>query len=357
MEILNYKTSYQKILIGGFFILTFFSCNTKNKNLEYNSLIIDSVFSKLNSEKLLNYDWSAGFHMLKMGEQKYLVSQKNDNEFIIHNLLLGIEKAIIKTDSPIHGFSVGDSSIYYLPNNSNQIVKIFFSDTLFKKNKITYFTYKSFFGDSFFVASNFASSVRYNYNTLAIPYGNKTLNESYLDTFGILLLTIKGEKIELKKIAKVEPNPNLGFEYLIKSITSFNSKTDDIIYTYQKSNKLYKYNLDNNKLDSITIDDYSFQAFDSKKKSNMTYLRKYVLNNDKNSKIICDDSSNIYLIRRNASSNINKFTFYYFDKTLKLLGKENVNTILFPEISFIYNNKLYVSNKTNGFSIFTFRQL
>ena len=91
------------------------------------------------------------------------------------------------------------------------------------------------------------------------------------------------------------------------------------------------------------------------KKSNMTYLRKYIIENDKNSKIICDDSSNIYLIRRNAFTNINKFTFYYFDKNLNLLGVESINKVLFPEISFIHNNKLYVSNKTNGFTVFSFK--
>ncbi len=91
------------------------------------------------------------------------------------------------------------------------------------------------------------------------------------------------------------------------------------------------------------------------KKSNMTYLRKYIMDNDKNSKIICDDSSNIYLIRRNASTHIHKFTLFYFDKNLHLMGVEGINTVLFPEISFIHNNKLYVSNNTNGFTVFSFK--
>ena len=321
----------------------------------FHTLVVDSFSSTLSSEKLLNYDWSAGYHILQIGEKKYLVSQKNDTQFVLHNLLSGTEKKTINTKYQIHGFAVGDSSIYYLPNNSNQIVKIFMSDTNFICIKNTIYNYKHFFGDTFFVATDFASTIRYSNHTLAIPYGNNLLNESLLDTFGVLLLKNIGESMEQKKIAKVEPNPVLGFEYLIKSITAFNSKTNDFIFTYQKCDKLYKYNLENNSLDSTIIDEYSFEEMNVEKKSNMTYLRKYIIENDKNSKIICDDSSNIYLIRRNAFTNINKFTFYYFDKNLNLLGVESINTVLFPEISFIHNNKLYVSNKTNGFTVFSFK--
>jgi hypothetical protein len=355
MEILNFKSSYQKILIGGFFLIILFSCKIKNKKRKFNTLVVDSFSSTLISEKLLNYDWSAGYHILQLGDKKYLVCQKNDKEFIIHNLLSGIEKQTIQTKFRIHGFTVGDSSIYYLPNNSNQIVKIFISDTNFICNKNTIYNYEHFFGDTFFVATDFASSIRYNNHALAIPYGNNVLNESLLDTFGILLLKNIGESVEQKKIAKVVPNHVLGFEYLIKSITAFNPKMNDFVFTYQKCNKLYKYNLENNSLDSTVIDDYTFQDMNADKKSNMTYLRKYIMDNDKNSKIICDDSSNIYLIRRNASTHIHKFTLFYFDKNLHLMGVEGINTVLFPEISFIHNNKLYVSNKTNGFTVFSFK--
>ena len=58
----------------------------------FHTLVVDSFSSTLSSEKLLNYDWSAGYHILQIGEKKYLVSQKNDTQFVLHNLLSGTEK-------------------------------------------------------------------------------------------------------------------------------------------------------------------------------------------------------------------------------------------------------------------------
>jgi hypothetical protein len=200
----------------------------------------------------------------------------------------------------------------------------------------------------------FSGVVPISEDSILIPYRMAEKEINPVDTTSYLLLNKLQNKWRLvKKIANYPDFYNHYKEYLILPLSSYNSNSNSLFYTFQKLPMLFKLNLTTNQTSKSNFYEMDTLAFNGKNCSNVGYIRKYVMDNDCNSKIFCCDSNVFVLVKKKADSKI-KYSLIAFDYSLKILKTVNIEEDLLPDYSFILNNQLYVKNSKNYYSIFSY---
>jgi len=342
MAILNRKYLY--IFCIGVFIFFGQACSTRKGG--YSILHIDSTILSMNAKQIYNdYEPVYSFHYLFFKNKTYIACLKNDTTVVLKNVFEDGSEHLLFVPGKIHSIGSRDSSLVILYNlNALKIITFHKDDDLTEFNSLIKMV-PPVFNDTLFVYVGTGTCIQcIDSNQLLIPYGqiNNTLN--YLDTDAYMYTSInKTDTVVTHPMIKTPVEYLSGYEYYTASITDYNAHNNCLYYTFNKRNYLYRLNIAGGKLDSVEITSFKTTPFPGDKMRNLSYVRKYVYLNDKNTKIVTD-SNYIYLIVRNHDKT---YDIRLFSEQLTPLGRTTTNKDLFPEMAFMKNHTLYVPAQKN----------
>ena len=343
MDLLIKYMHYTLICVVLFFL---YACNTKNTH--YLEIKKDSIPSNITKKYLYHSEWQFGFYHLRLKNGKlYIGYLLNETNLRIVNANDSTDYKDIEFAEEALGLYCNNRSLYLiLPNKINQYT---FNDDLNYQEKK--YNTKLIFNDSLIIYPYVSSGIiSIDSNKILVPYRVDNNNINMIDSFVYIQMIKKDDSFIVEnRIIKQPKIYQSEFEYLKLPICEYAKLNNTLYYTFQKTAKFYKLDLITNHLDSVFLSDYQTVEFNTKSKQDISYLRKYLQKNDFTAKMLIDNSSNIYVLKSCVFNGEQQHELIIFNRNLKILAREILTDLIIPEISFIYNNKLYVKNSNNNY--------
>ncbi len=188
-----------------------------------------------------------------------------------------------------------------------------------------------------------------------MPYRARNENVNMLDSFAYIHL--KEENGVLKE-HKMILNPSIlmkEYEYLRFPIAAYDSLNETIFYTFHKGqgDSLYAYSLKDKTTKSTKLDPLETKKFDAKP-NDVTFLRKYLKDNDKIERIIVHPKGYIYLFITNNSKSKSKSTIVVYNNNLVKVAELKFKEPLDPSIAFVKNEKIFIYKTSSHNQFYSF---
>lgn len=354
--IMNTANHQLKCLIGGLFFFTGISCNTNGGDLTHD-VTINSMVVKFDMEKVTDeYSWVNGTEFISINDTPYLcMYDAETNNIIVANVYEDTPTLQFTLPDEIDAFWAKDNALEYVCKDDLSKVRTISIDK-HNRNKWTFDEYviPKLFNDSFFISSIYLSKVvALKNNDLLIPYRARNESPNLLDTFAYIHFK---EENGILKDHKMIKNPSIlmkEYEYLRFPICTYYSVNESIFYTFHKGDSLYSYSFIDNSTKSVKLDPLDTKKFDAKP-NDVTFLRKYLKDNDKIERIIVTPKGFIYLFMTNNSKSKSKSTIVVYNNNLVKVAELKLTEQLDPSIGFVKNEKIFIYKASSHNQFYSF---
>jgi hypothetical protein len=325
-----------------------YSCNNKTQTISYYNTNKIADFKEIdNNSKIFVF----GAHFIKInGKTEYMTYLSSQDTIEILNLKNGKIFKKIKLATNASSICSKDSSVYVFYENSNKYQKIIISNIYSEGYKVYNLNLLPIFNENIFI-STFSNTKIFIIDSTKILFPFRVKNETHnlIDTFSYLFLNEKNPETSYKLATYPEESR---FDYLFKTISTFDYNKNNFIYTNQKSNKIHIVSLKNKSEEIFEIDKLENISFPEDKLRNISFIRKYIKQNDKVSNILVDNNSCIYIIVKFNETNNSKYRIYAYQTIDKTLIHIDIDFEIYSDMAYIENNKLIIPNEKSSNSVF-----
>jgi hypothetical protein len=355
MAILTNTSQYPIWILGVFFSIQC-ACLPNSKNNLISNPQIDSLISNVETSNLFNSETILkGIHFMNLsnGDSYYVLADSNN--VTIMDVTDSSKKIKLNIYHMIDQIACKDSSILCFNFTENLIYKTTFLKGNYKNYEATTIEIPKIFNDSIFCYNIYSAPVvAIDTTSFLIPYRAFNETPNMIDGYSTIFLFKKNNNYTFKKIIPFAKYIRTSYDYYKSVILAYDSKSKKILYTFQKSNFLYSLSIIDDRIDSVEIENFVYNEYDSTKIIDRTYLRKYISETDVNTNIVIDDSSKIYLLKKNRKENRMKYEISIFSNKLEKLNTYETKQKLFSSFAFTKKNKLFILNSSNSYFIFCF---
>jgi len=341
------------IILGRLFIIIIIlnSCSSTNKtDIAINKSDSIADFNLLLDNSDIEID---GAHPIKFdGNIHYLAYLKNRDTISLYNVTSGKIFSNIGLKEDAVAICTKNNSIYVFYEYQNYYSLITIKDTISINPSIVIKNIPPIFSQDLFISTNNTCNIHIVDSTqFLIPYKIEGGFKNMLDSFAYINCnTIFGDSSY--KLVKFE-HPEK-YDYLYRPVTEFDFKSNNFIYGFQKSNIINVVNFTTKKSTQIKLDKFTSIEFPKDKIRNISYIRQYLKQNDRLDKILSTQNDNLYIIIKLAESPKSKYRIYHWNSDQNKLDKTDINYTIYTSLAFVKNQKLYVPNEYNSYTIFTY---
>ncbi|OJV54432.1 MAG: hypothetical protein BGO31_09715 [Bacteroidetes bacterium 43-16] len=303
-----------------------------------------------------DYSWVNGADFMSINDTPHLcVYDAATNNIILANIYKDTPMLKFPIAGEMDAFWTKGNIIEYIDKNDLSKVHTISIDK-YNAHKWTLgaYTIPRLFNDSFFIASIYLSKVTaLKNNELLIPYRVRNETPNLLDTFAYIYLKEENGVLKDHKLFK---NPSMlmeEYEYLRFPICAYDSINETLFYTFHKGDRLYAYSFKDHATKSKKLDPLVTKKFDAKP-NDLTFLRKYLKDNDKIERIVVTPKGSIYLFITNNSHSKSKSTIIVYNDHLVKIAELKLKEQLDPSIAFIRNEKVYIYKSSSHHQFYAF---
>jgi hypothetical protein len=343
---------FTPIILGGLFIIKLLnSCSlTNNTNITISKSDSIADFNLLLDNSDIEID---GAHAIKFnGNIHYLAYLKNRDTISLYDVTKGNVVNNIGLTEDAVAICSKNNMIYVFFEYQNYYSLITINDSISINPNIILEKISPIFSPDFFVSTNNTSNIHIiDSNQFLIPYKIEGGFKNMLDTFAYIYCNTKFADSSYRLVKFEHPEK---YDYLYRPVTEFDFESNNFIYGFQKSNIINIVNFTTKKSTQIELDKFTSIEFPKDKIRNITYIRQYLKQNDRLDKILSVQNNDLFMIVKLAESSNSKFRIYHWNNEQKLLDNTDINYTIYTSLAFVKNQKLYVPNENNSYTVFTY---
>lgn len=345
------KKSPPIILVGLFIILILNSCSSTNKT-NITISMSDSItdFNLLLDNSDIEID---GAHPIKFNEEiKYLAYLKNRDTISLYNVTTGNSSGNIGLTEDAVAICSKYNMIFVFYEYQNYYSLITINDTSSANYSIILKNLPPTFSPELFISTNNTCNIHIvDSLQFLIPYKIEGGFKNMLDTFAYISCNTKFADSSYRLVKFENPEK---YDYLYRPVTDFDFKNNSFIFGFQKSNIISVVDFTTKKSNEITLDKFTSIEFPKDKIRNISYIRQYLKQNDRLEKILSTQNNNLFLIVKLSESSKSTYKIYHWDNAQNKLDRTEINYTIYTSLAFIKNQKLYVPNEDNNYTIFSY---
>ena len=338
-------------LEGLFIIIILNSCSSTSKtNIAIGKSDSIADFNLLLDNTDIEID---GAHAIKFnGDIHYLAYLKNRDTISLYDVTKGnvVNNIGLKEDAV--AICSKNNHIYVFYEYQNYYSQITINDTISINPSILLKNIPPTFSQNLFISTNNTSNIHIVDSTqFLIPYKIEGGFKNMLDTFAYVSCNTIFRDSSYRLVKFEHPEK---YDYLYRPVTEFDFESNNFIYGFQKSNIINVVNFTTKKSTQIKLDKFTSIEFPKDKIRNISYIRQYLKQNDRLDKILATKNNNLFIIIKLAESPKSKYRIFHWNNEQNKLDKTDINFTIYTSLAFVKNQKLYVPNENNSYTIFTY---
>lgn len=327
-------------LIGGLFCCFLISCKPQS-DLPY-TVKVDSCKVQYDIEQIFDYSWVQGVAFIPINDTPFLCVYRGDDSLMVVDVYDTAKVLTIPVAGDPDAFWVQGRTLSYITKEELGTVQtISFDKTNYRKYNTGSYHIPALFNDSFFISSIYLSKVIDVDNGMLIPYRVRNGSPNLLDTFAYLYLKKGKAGFEHTKIIRNHATLRKQYEYLRFPIAVYDSTRKVVYYTFHKGDSLFSCSFKEGSTKSVALDPLHTKPFEAAP-NDLTYLRRYLKENDKIERMIISPQGHIYLFITNRKTAEAKSTIIVYNNELNKIAELTLNESLDPSVAFIQNEKIYI---------------
>lgn len=327
-------------LIGGLFCCSLISCKPQPE-LPY-IVKTDSVTVQYDMEQIFDYFWVQGVAFIQINDTPFLCMYRGDDRLLIADVYDTAKVlAIPVAGNPEAFWGQGRTLSYIAKEDLATVQTISFDNADYHQYVTGSYRIPALFNDSIFISSIYLSMVMDVHNGLLIPYRVRNESPNLLDTFAYLYLKKGPAGFEHTKMIRNQETLLQRYEYLRFPISVYDRSKEVLYYTFLKGDSLSSYSFKDGSTKSVALDPLHTRPFDAAP-NNLTYLRRYLKENDKIERMIISPQGHIYLFITNRKAADAKSTIIVYNNELIQIAELKLNEPLDPSVAFIQNEKIHI---------------
>lgn len=327
-------------LIGGLFCCFLISC-TPQSDLPY-TVKVDSCKVQYDIEQIFDYSWIQGVAFMLINDTPFLCIYRGDDSLMVVDVYDTANVLNIPVAGDPDAFWVQGRTLSYITKEELAAVQtISFDKADYLKYKTGSYHIPALFNDSFFISSIYLTKVVGLNNGLLIPYRVRNESPNLLDTFAYLYLKKGKAGFERTKMIRNQATLLQRYEYLRFPVSAYDSTKEVLYFTFLKGGSLSSYAFKDGSTKSVALDPLHTKSFEAAP-NDLTYLRRYLKENDKIERMMISPQGHIYLFITNRKTAEAKSTIIVYSNELNKIAELKLNESLDPSVAFIQNEKICI---------------